>query len=210
MPEHQLTLRQRRIFNFTQDYIHRKGFPPTLTEIATKFEIQPSAVRAHLLRMEKKGILNYAGSISRGIELLHQQSGVPIFGEAPAGHPFMSQDNIVDTFELRKYITASDGMFGIYVRGDSMKDAQIMTGDLLFVDPKRSPRSGNIVVALLEGDPTIKFYYEEQNRVVLKPANKKYRPISVPKSHDDFSVAGVVVGMVRSIDKKKIDEVLAS
>jgi repressor LexA len=200
-----LTTRQRKIFDFIKDFVRKRGFPPTLSEIGEKFGIQPSAVRMHLLLMEKKGVLRYVRQISRGIEILTERRGIPIYGEAPAGHPFMSQENILDTFELRKYIAASDDMFGIIVRGDSMKEAQIMAGDVLFVDPKRVPHSGNIVVALVEGEPTIKFYREENGRIILEPANKRYTPIVVAKSDENFSIAGVVVGMVRAIDKKTID-----
>jgi repressor LexA len=156
--------------------------------------------------MAKKEALRYVPNISRGIELLHERpSGVPIYGSAPAGHPFMAQDNVVDTFELRRYISASEDLFGVYVRGDSMKDAQLSTGDLLFVDPKKDPRNGEIVIATVEGEPTIKRYYKEDGMIELRPENKKYKPILVHKSDENFKILGVVVGLMRAIDKKKID-----
>jgi repressor LexA len=204
-----LTLRQQRVYNFVKQFIENNGYPPTLQEISDKLNIQPSAVRMHLLLMEKKKALRYVPNTSRGIELLRQRpAGIPVYGSAPAGHPFMSQENMVDTFEVQRYITASDDVFGIYVRGDSMKDAQLATGDLLFVDPKKEPRNGEIVVAAVEGEPTIKRYYRENSTVVLRPENKKYKPIYVSKSDENFKILGVVVGMIRALDKKKIDALI--
>ncbi len=201
-----LTSRQQQVLDFIKDYIEQKGFPPTLSEIATQLSIQPNAVRSHLLLMQNKKVLRYIPNISRGIELLNlRPAGIPIYGSAPAGHPFLSQENVLENFEVRNYISASNDVFGVYVKGDSMKDALLITGDLVFVDPKKSPRNGEIVVALVEGEPTIKRYYEENNSVILKPENKKYNPIIVQHSDESFRVLGVVMGVIRSLDKKKLD-----
>lgn len=203
-----LTKRQQKVYDFVARFLEQNGFPPTLTEISERMDIQPSAARAHLLLMQKKHVLRYVPHTSRGIELLNTKpkaSGIPIYGSAPAGHPFLSQENMVDTFEVRKYISASDEVFGIYVSGDSMKDAQLHTGDLLFVDPKRHPRDGEIVVAAVEGEPTIKRYYKDADAIRLQPENKKYKPIIVSKSDENFRIMGVVMGMIRALDKRKID-----
>lgn len=201
-----LTQRQQEVFDFIQQYIEVNGYPPTLAEISEKLSIQPNAARTHLLLMQRKNVLRYVPNISRGIELLKQKRhGIPIYGTAPAGHPFLSQENVVENFEVRNYISASTDVFGVYVRGDSMKDAMLVSEDLVFVDPKKTPRNGEIVVALVEGEPTIKRYYKEANAIVLKPENKKYQPIIIQKSDDGFRILGVVIGVIRSLDKKKID-----
>ena len=206
MPTSSLTARQQKVYDFIKEFLEAHGYPPTLQEMANTLKIQPSAVRAHLLLMAKKNALRYVPNISRGIELLQERpTGIPIYGSAPAGHPFMAQDNIVDTFELRRYISASDDLFGVYVRGDSMKDAQLSTGDLLFVDPKKDPRNGEIVVAAVEGEPTIKRYYKEDGTIELRPENKKYKPIVISNADENFKILGVVIGLIRAIDKKKID-----
>ena len=201
-----LTKRQQDVYDFVAHFLEQNGFPPTLTEISERMSIQPSAVRAHLLLMQKKHVLRYVPHTSRGIELLNTRpAGIPIYGTAPAGYPFLSQDNMVDTFEVRKYISASDEVFGIYVSGDSMKDAQLHTGDLLFVDPKRHPLDGEIVVAAVEGEPTIKRYYRDADAIRLQPENKKYKAIIVSKNDENFRIMGVVMGMIRALDKRKID-----
>ena len=205
-----LTPRQKQVYTFITAYLERNGYPPTLSEISEKLKIRISAVRNHLLLMEKKKALRYVPNISRGIELLLEKpSGIPIYGSAPAGHPFLSQENILESFEVKRYVAASDDIFGVYVRGDSMKDANLYTGDLLFVDPNKHPRNGEIVVALVEGEPTIKRFYQERETIELRPENKKYKPIVVRKSGDAFKLVGVVVGMIRALDKKKIDNIIS-
>ena len=120
----------------------------------------------------------------------------------------MSQENVVDTFEVQRYISASNNVFGLYVRGDSMKDANIATGDLLFVDPDVEARNGRMVVALVEGEPTVKWFQKEGSTVSLVPANKKYKPIVINKHDENFKIVGVVVGMIRALDKTRIDNTM--
>ena len=148
-------------------------------------------------------------NVSRGLELLDRRpSGIPIYGYVPAGHPFMSQENIVDTFETRKYLSASENVFGLYVRGDSMKDANLETDDLIFVDPNEEPRNGRMVVALVEGEPTVKWYRKEGETITLVPANKKFKTIIVSKQDEQFKIVGVVIALMRSFDKKRIDKAM--
>lgn len=209
MAERPITKAQNKILSLVRDYIEENHYPPTLSELAEKLSVNVNAVRSHLLALDRKRALRYVPNISRGIELFNRKpNGIPIYGYVPAGTPFMSQENIVDTFEIKKYISASEDVFGLYVRGDSMQDAQLATGDLLFVDPKIEARNGRMVVALVEGEPTVKWFERDGNSIRLIPANKKYKPIEISKHDQNFKIVGVVVGMIRSIDKKKIDESL--
>ncbi|HVN47458.1 MAG TPA: transcriptional repressor LexA [Bacteroidota bacterium] len=204
-----LTETQQKVLDVVREFLNGNAHPPTLAELAGLLHINPNAVRGHLLALDRKHALRYIPNISRGIELpVSKPNGIPIYGYVPAGHPFMSQDNVVDTFEVHRYISASKNVFGLYVRGDSMQDAQIATGDLLFVDPDVEAKSGRMVVALVEGEPTVKWFQKEGTTISLVPANKKYKPIVIDKHDENFKIVGVVVGMMRAIDKKRIDDSL--
>lgn len=204
-----LTVTQQHVLDVIREFINNNSYPPTLSELSAVLQITINAVRCHLLVLDKKHALRYVPNISRGIEILQAKpEGIPIYGYVPAGHPFMSQENIVDTFEVQRYISASRDVFGVYVRGDSMQDAGLATGDLLFVDPNVETKNGRMVVALVEGEPTVKWFQKEGTSITLVPANKKYKPISIQKHDENFKVLGVVVGMMRALDKKRIDDSL--
>lgn len=210
MIQGELTKRQREIYRAICDSFSERGLPPTLQEIATKFDFNVNAAKDHILTLVKKGYVKYTPNISRGIELIQKKpSGIPVYGVVPAGHPFMSQENIAEIFvNVGDYLTASRDLFGVYVKGDSMIEAEIGTGDLLFVDPKQEARNGRIVVALVEGEPTVKWFERDGNTIRLVPANKKYQPIVINRYDENFKIVGVVVGMIRALDKKRIDEML--
>ena len=204
-----LTKAQNHVLSAVKDFIRENQYPPTLSELGQALHININAVRDHLLALDRKQTLRYVPNTSRGIEILKSKpSGIPIYGYVPAGHPFMSQENVVDTFEVQRYISASNNVFGLYVRGDSMKDADIATGDLLFVDPDVEAKSGRMVVALVEGEPTVKWFQKDGSTISLVPANKKYKPIVVNKHDENFKIVGVVVGMIRAMDKLRIDNTM--
>ncbi|RPI05827.1 MAG: repressor LexA [Ignavibacteriae bacterium] len=201
-----LTAAQQNVLNVIREFLSSNSYPPTLADLAALLHINTNAVRGHVLALDRKQALRYVPNISRGIELpVRIPAGIPIYGYVPAGHPFMSQENVVDTFEVQRYISASKNVFGLYVRGDSMKDASIMTGDLLFVDPDMEAGNGRMVVALVEGEPTVKWLQKEGSSISLIPANKKYKPIVVSKNDENFKIVGVVIGMIRAMDKVRID-----
>ncbi len=202
-----LTARQEEIYRAICDSFSERGLPPTLQEIASRFGFNVNAAKDHILTLVKKGYIRYTPNISRGIELVRKKpSGIPVYGFVPAGHPFMSQENLAETFvNVEQYLTASADIFGVYVKGDSMIDAEIGTGDLLFVDPKQEAKNGRIVVALVEGEPTVKWFERNGTAIRLLPANKKYKPIEIDRHDENFKIVGVVVGMIRALDKKRID-----
>lgn len=206
-----LTTAQKRVHDWIVDYMERMNMSPTLAEIAEGLGYRHvSSVIVHVEALVKKGYIRRHANIARGIELIrHKVGSIPIYGYVPAGTPFFSDDNIVDNFELRRYISAPPNVFGLYVRGDSMRDAALYDGDLLFVDPSKEPQNGEIIVALVNGEPTVKRYYRENGTVTLKPENKKYEPIVVDTYTDQFRVVGTVIGLIRRIDKRRIDQILA-
>jgi len=204
-----LTESQQKIVNILREFIAEHSYPPSLQELSDILQVNINAVRDRLKVLSRKGVIRMTPNVSRGLELLDRRpSGIPIYGYVPAGHPFMSQENIVDTFETRKYLSASENVFGLYVRGDSMKDANLETDDLIFVDPNEEPRNGRMVVALVEGEPTVKWYRKEGETITLVPANKKFKPIIVSKQDEQFKIVGVVIALMRSFDKKRIDKAM--
>jgi len=204
-----LTESQQKVLNILREFIAEHSYPPSLQELSDILQVNINAVRDRLKVLSRKGVIRMTPNVSRGLELLDRRpSGIPIYGYIPAGHPFMSQENIVDTFETRKYLSASENVFGLYVRGDSMKDANLETDDLIFVDPNEEPRNGRMVVALVEGEPTVKWYRKEGETITLVPANKKFKPIIVSKQDEQFKIVGVVIALMRSFDKKRIDKAM--
>ncbi len=209
--ENRLTSAQKRVYDWIIDYIDRMNMSPTLAEIAAGLGYRHvSSMIVHVHALAKKGFIKRHPNIARGIELIRRKAGaIPIYGFVPAGVPFLSDENIVDNFELRRYISAPTNVFGLYVRGDSMRDAALYEGDLLFIDPTKEPQNGEIVVAMVNGDPTVKRYYRENGTITLKPENRKYSSIVVNAQSEQFRFIGTVIGLIRRIDKRRIDRILA-
>jgi repressor LexA len=208
--ENRLTAAQKRVYDWIVHYIERGNMSPTLAEISEGLGYRHiSSMIVHINALAKKGFIKRHPNIARGIEVVRRKStSIPIYGFVPAGAPFLSDENIVDNFELRKYISAPPNVFGLYVRGDSMRDAALYEGDLLFIDPTKEPQNGEIIVALVNGDPTVKRYYRDNGTITLKPENKKYTSIMVPAQSDHFRCVGTVIGLIRRIDKRRIDQIL--
>jgi repressor LexA len=206
-----LTSAQQRVYAWIVDYFERMNMSPTLAEIAEGLGYRHvSSMIVHMNALVKKGYIKKHPNIARGIEVERPRRGsIPVYGTVAAGYPFLSDENIVDNFELRKYISAPSDVFGLYIRGDSMRDAALYEGDLVFVDPTKNPQNGEIVVALVNGEPTVKRYYRENGTVVLKPENKKYASIIINTHSDQLKIIGTVIGLIRRIDKRRIDAILA-
>jgi len=211
MKSSKLTAAQRRVYDWIVRYIDRMSISPTLAEIADGLGYRHvSSMLVHINALDKKGYIRRHPNIARGIELLREKTeSIPVYGYVPAGNPFLSDENIVDNFELRRYISAPKSVFGLYVRGDSMRDAALYEGDLVFVDPTKEPNNGEIIVALVNGEPTVKRYYRENGTITLKPENKKYSPIFINSHSEEFRFIGTVIGLIRRIDKRRIDRIVA-
>jgi repressor LexA len=198
-----LTKRQKEIFDFIRNCASKTGYPPTVREIGKAVGLHSSStVHAHLANLEKVGLLRRDPTKPRAIELLVgrakravQASSVPVVGEVAAGEPVLAEENIEEYLELPSVIGGDEGDFILQVKGDSMKDAGIIDGDFVVVQQSSSARNGQIVVALLEDEATVKRFFREKDRVRLQPANKEYKPIRTR----DAQVVGRVVGVFRRV-----------
>ena len=197
-----LTKRQNEIFEFITGHLDRTGYPPTVREIGKALGLHsPSTVHAHLAKLEKSGVLRRDPSKPRAIEVLVDRAkrvvrpGVPLVGQVAAGSPILAEENIEDTLEVPALLGAEAGDYALNVRGDSMKDAGILPGDVVIVRPATEADNGQIVVALFEDEATVKRYYREADAVRLEPANPDYDPIITR----DVEVIGRVIGVFRKV-----------
>jgi len=197
-----LTKRQNEIFEFINGHLDRTGYPPTVREIGKALGLHsPSTVHAHLAKLEKSGVLRRDPSKPRAIEVLVDRAkrvvrpGVPLVGQVAAGTPILAEENIEDILEVPALLGAESGDYALNVRGDSMKDAGILPGDVVIVRPATEAANGEIVVALLEDEATVKRYFREADAIRLQPENSAYEPIITR----DVEVIGRVIGVFRKV-----------
>jgi len=197
-----LTDRQKAIFEFIQRQITDRGHSPTIREIGEKFGINSTnGVRTHLNALIKKGYLKKERFISRGLELTQSLTeGVgrlPLVGSVPAGMPIDAIENIEGEIALDLSFLPRGDSFSLTVMGDSMKDAGIFDGDLVLVKKQRVAQKGDIVVAIIDGEATVKRFFPSEKSIRLQPENKDFKPIIVNKKSGEFRIAGKVVGLLR-------------
>jgi len=198
-----LTKRQKEIFDFIRRYASKYGYPPTVREIGKAVGLHSSStVHAHLANLEKVGLLRRDPTKPRAIELLvgrakraMRGTGLPLVGRVAAGEPLLAEENIEEYVQVPSVIGGERGDYVLQVKGDSMRDAGILEGDYVVVSEAADADNGEIVVALLEDEATVKRFYREKDRVRLQPANKAYKPIRTR----DAKVLGRVVGVYRSL-----------
>lgn len=198
-----LTKRQREIFDFIRRYLRKYGYPPTVREIGKALGLHsPSTVHAHLAKLEQIGLLRRDPSKPRAIELMVGKArralkgpGVPVVGNVAAGEPILAEENIEDYYEVPSVIGGEGGDYILRVRGDSMKDAGILAGDFVVVRPAEEASNGEIVVALLGDEATVKRFYRERNAIRLQPENKAHKAIRTR----DAKLLGKVVGVFRKV-----------
>lgn len=202
-----LTDTQRRILEFLIDQIKGRGIPPTLAEVAKKFGYRNRAtVQQHLAAIEKKGYIRKNPKLSRGIELtLDEKFFVPkpVLGEVAAGNPLTIYPDAIDTIELPTIARMPKDSFLLRVKGDSLKDAYIFSGDIVIVNPNLEPKNGQIVVAILDDAAVVKRFYKRKNEIELISENPDYDPIIIEKKYPSFKLVGIVVGVYRSMERKK-------
>jgi repressor LexA len=197
-----LTHRQTDILEFIKRVIRQKGYPPSVREIGDAVGLMSSStVHGHLQTLEEKGYIRRDPTKPRAIEILDSSSdvnekktvSVPILGRVTAGQPILAQENIEDTFPLPVDLVNSDNVFMLRVKGESMIEAGIMDGDLILVRQQNIARNGEIVVALIGDEATVKRFYREKTLIRLQPENSMMEPIY----SQDVTVLGKVIGVFR-------------
>jgi repressor LexA len=197
-----LTKRQKEIFDYIRRYLRKYGYPPTVREIGDAIGLHsPSTVHAHLAKLEKLGVLRRDPTKPRAIEVMMDRAkrvvrqGTPLVGNVAAGQPILAEENIEDYLELPEMIGGRGDDYVLRVRGDSMKDAGILEGDYVVVRPAKDAENGEIVVALIEDEATVKRFYRERNGIRLQPDNPNHKPIRTK----DAAVLGKVTGVFRKV-----------
>ncbi len=200
-----LTKRQQETFDFIKRYSALNGYPPTVRDIGKAVGLASSStVHAHLANLEKIGLLRRDPSKPRAIELLDRAAagmrslvrpGLPLVGHVAAGQPVLAEENIEDYIATPMFAGGDDGEYLLRVRGESMKNAGILEGDLVVVRPQDTAADGDIVVALVGDEATVKRFYQEADHIRLQPENDEMAPI---KSRE-VRILGKVVGLMRSI-----------
>ena len=200
----ELTARQKELFDFLKEFFLEKGFPPTLREMASHFGLKgPRGPQKTLNILERKGYIRKIPGESRAIEILGFSSSniisIPIVGRVRAGEPILAIENIEGYFNLDRSFASSKDVFLLRVQGDSMIDAHIQDGDFALVKPQSNAENGEIVVALIEDEATIKRIFTERDLIRLEPANPDMEPIVVKKGEKNITIVGKVIGIFRKL-----------
>ena len=198
-----LTKRQQEIFDFIKRYSAKNGYPPTVRDIGKAVGLASSStVHAHLANLEKAGVLRRDPTKPRAIEVLKDKArdvvtpvGLPVVGQVAAGQPVLADENIEEYVPVPGIAGGDDGEFVLRVKGDSMKDAGILEGDFVIVRRQETAGDGDIVVALVGEEATVKRFFREKDHIRLQPENDAMEPIRTP----DAQILGRVVGLCRRV-----------
>jgi repressor LexA len=201
-----LTKRQQEIFEFIKRYSAKYGYPPTVRDIGKAVGLASSStVHAHLSNLEKVGLLRRDPSKPRAIELLDKAtdavksivgpSGLPLVGQVAAGQPILAEENVEEYVEVPPAVGGDQGEYVLRIKGDSMKNAGILEGDLVVVRPQDVAEDGDVVVALVGEEATVKRFFREADHIRLQPENETLEPIR----SKEVKVLGRVVGLLRRL-----------
>ncbi len=202
-----LTKRQQEIFDFIKQYSNKHGYPPTVRDIGKAVGLASSStVHAHLANLERIGLLRRDPSKPRAIELLDKavdaaksvvsgDRGLPLVGQVAAGQPILAEENVEEYIQTPGAVGGEEGEYLLRVRGESMKQVGILEGDLVVVAPRDTARNGEIVVALVGEEATVKTFYRESDHIRLQPENDAMEPIRTR----EVRILGKVVGLMRSM-----------
>ena len=205
MVDLKMTKRQQEIFHFIKRYASKYGYPPTVREIGKAVGLASSStVHAHLANLEKYGVLRRDPTKPRAIELLYERAkkvvspdegALPLVGRVAAGSPVLAEENIEDYIQVPGVAGGDEGEYVLRVAGESMRDAGILEGDYVVVRRQETARNGDIVVAMVGEEATVKRFFKESDHIRLQPENREMEPIR----STDVRVLGKVVGVFRRI-----------
>lgn len=208
MSEKALTKRQDEILRFISQYIDKESFPPTRNEISRHFGFRsPNAAESHLRALEKKGVIRMEPGLSRGISLTtlararlpaSQRAPLPLVGRVAAGSPILAQENIEQEYRVDPALFRPRPHYLLRVEGMSMRDAGILDQDLLAVHRTPEAHRGQIVVARVGDEVTVKRFQRDGHQVSLLPANPDFSPIEIDLRQDDLVIEGLGVGVIRN------------
>lgn len=194
----ELTARQAEVLQLIADFLQATGFPPTRAEIAAQLGFRSAnAAEDHLRALERKGYIEMLPGASRGLRLLENQ-GIPVVGRVAAGSPILAEQHIQGRYQLDPALFNPRADYLLKVRGMSMRNVGILEGDLLAVHRTSEARSGQIVVARLGNEVTVKRFKRQGNQVQLLPENPDFEPILVDLKRDSFAIEGLGVGIIRN------------
>jgi repressor LexA len=194
-----LTPRQQEILDLIRRRLADSGLPPTRAEIASQLGFKsPNAAEEHLQALARKGAIELVPGASRGIRVLQQELGLPVVGRVAAGHPILAEENIEDRVNLDAGVFHPRADYLLRVHGQSMRDAGILDGDLLAVHRVQEAVNGQIVVARIDNDVTVKRWSRRGNLVRLLPENPEFEPIEVDLRQTPLEIEGIGVGLLRA------------
>jgi repressor LexA len=203
----ELTRRQEEVLEFLKDFVMERGFPPTLREIASHLGVKgPRGPQKALQILERKGYLRRVSGGSRALEIAgvspaeaRKVLSIPVVGRVRAGEPILAVENVEGYIRLDRSLLSSENVFLLRVQGDSMVEAHIQDGDFALVKPQANAENGEIVVALIEDEATIKRIFKKRDLIRLEPANPAMEPIVVRKGEKRIKIVGKVVGIFRKL-----------
>jgi repressor LexA len=194
----ELTRRQEEILNLIKEWVETTGSPPTRAEIAQHFGFSsPNAAEQHLKVLAKKGVLDLVPGVSRGIQL-KGESGLPVVGRVAAGSPILAQEHIERHVQIDSALFNPRADYLLKVHGMSMKDIGIMDGDLLAVHRSAEAKAGQVVVARIGDEVTVKRFAKRGHTVQLLPENPDFAPIEVDLTRQELVIEGIAVGVIRN------------
>lgn len=193
-----LTARQEQVLNVIKRSLEETGYPPTRAEIATELGFRSAnAAEEHLRALARKGAIEMVAGASRGIRLPEIETGIPLIGRVAAGNPILAEENIEEYCDIANHMFHPAADYLLRVHGYSMKNIGILDGDLLAVHRTTDVKNGDIVVARIGDEVTVKRFQKTRNKVELIPENEDFDVINVNLADQDFSIEGLSVGVIR-------------